>query len=414
MKQISSAVIVAVTLLLSSSAFAQDLSFQENEPVKITVGSIPAGYTTYWVSDIDGYLAQGNSLQQVLSVGTHKVSAYIYRNTDSSLVWNGSIGVQVLAAAATAPVVTSAPSSASNTYAPAEFEAVDELILGCPDTYMVNDLYPQFLDALRGVVETTIYVDNSYTRNDLEDLFWQTGVSNADYQIKQAPIDTIWMRDYGPLFVKDQGGLEVVDIQYYPGRDNDDAFPRRFAQERGMRVRDLPLAWEGGNYTSDGRGGIYATEILYDYNNYSTSSIDQAVTDDFEADELHIFEPMLDDGGTGHLDMFFSMTGPYSVLINTFPSWHQNYNRMERHASRLRQMGFSVTRLELADTRYSSHSNALFVNGIALVPTYNNSSTDAAALQAYRNAGFTAVGIDCRRIIQWAGAIHCITITVPR
>lgn len=413
MKHIGSAFFIALALLLGSNAYGQGLSFQENEPVQITVGSIPAGYTTYWVSDIDGYIGQGNSLNRILSVGAHTVSAYIYQNSTSQLVWSGSIGVQVLSAAP-APVVTAAPTSSGNTYAPAEFDPVDELLLGCPDVYMVDDLYPAFLDALRGVVKTTIYVDNSWVRNDLEDLFWQTGVDNTDYTIVQAPIDTIWMRDYGPLFVKDQGSLEVVDIEYYPGRDNDDAFPRRFAQERGLRARDLPLAWEGGNYTSDGRGGIYATQILYDYNNYSPSSIDRAVTDDFEADELYIFDPMLDDGGTGHLDMFFSMTGPYSVLINKFPSWHQNYDRMERHTSRLRQMGFSVERLALADTRYSSHSNALFVNGIALVPTYNNPSTDAAALQAYRNAGFTAVGIDCRRIIQWAGAIHCITITVPR
>ncbi len=402
--------VASLILFLCLPAWSQSLSFDAGEPVSLTVGQIPSGYTTYWVSSLDGYFAQGNSFTETLSVGYHTITAYIYRNADARLVYNGSIDVEVLAP--TQPTPTPTPSAGS--YAPGEFEEVTELLLGCNDVYMVQDLYPQFLSALTGTVRTTIYADNSYVRNELEDLFWRNGLSNANYAIELLALDSIWMRDYGPLFVKGSSGLEVVDLAYYPGRYDDDRMPARFAQSRGMSVRDLPVYWEGGNYTSDGQGGVYSTDIVYDYTNASNASIKNAVEEAFDADELYTFPEMLDDGGTGHLDMFFLLVGPRRVMLNRFPSWHQNYQRMENTASRLRGLGFDVVRLDLADTRYNSHSNALLVNGIALVPTYNNPSTDAAALAAYRNAGYQAIGIDCRRIIQWAGAIHCITITVPR
>lgn len=123
---------------------------------------------------------------------------------------------------------------------------------------------------------------------------------------------------------------------------------------------------------------------------------------------------MRDDGGTGHIDMFALMTGPRSFLINRFASGHQNARRMDEHAARLEGMGYGVTRLELADTRFSSYTNGLIVNSVALVPTYGDRTRDDRALAAYRAAGYRTVGIDSRRIIQWSGAIHCITMTVPR
>lgn len=401
--------------LCAAPALGADMTRAEGETVSLTVGDLPSGFVTYWVSDIDGYIAQGETLETAsLSVGVHTLYALIYRVADQQHVWTGSLTVEVVPRqSATGPTTPPAGTATGGDVAPGEFEEVSLLLLGCPDAYSVSDLYPEMLDALRGVVRTRIYVDNDYVRYDLIDLFQRTGVDDADYAFVRAPIDSIWMRDYGPLFVKSGGGLEVVDLRYYPNRPNDDAVPLRFAQSEGLPVRDLPLAWEGGNYTSDGQGGIYATTVLLEHNRSSRGQLSQAVASAFGGD-LMLLEPMLDDGGTGHLDMFCLLTGPRSALLNRFPSWHQNYSRMERHAGTLSSLGFALTRTDPADTGFKSYTNGVLINGTALVPTYARPSADAAALAAYRQAGYRAVGIDCRRIIEWSGALHCITITVPR
>ncbi|MFC1707805.1 agmatine deiminase family protein, partial [Planctomycetota bacterium] len=391
------AVCVALVLLLAlaAPAVAADRTYEEGETVALSVGTLPQGYETYWVSDVDGYLAQGSTLREDgLSLGEHTLYALIYRTSDWAHVWTGSLSVEIVTVQAAAPT---APTASAGEVAPGEFEAVSEVLLGCPDAYSVDDMYPEILDGLRGVASTRIFVDNSYVRYDLLDLFRRTGVDDADYSFETMSLDSIWIRDYGPLFVRKSGTLEVVDLEYYSNRPNDNDVPRVFAQSEGYARRAVDLEWEGGNYTSDGQGGVYATDVLYDYNTYyySQAQIGQLVQSAF-AGTLNVFDHMLNDGGTGHIDMFLVLTGSRSALVNRFPSGHQNYSRMERHTDRLRGMGFSVARLDLADSGYSSYTNGILVNGTALVPTYANASRDAAALDVYRQAGYRPVGIDCR------------------
>ncbi|GIW71864.1 MAG: hypothetical protein KatS3mg102_1406 [Planctomycetota bacterium] len=410
------AALLALSLVLgaATAAAAADFRYAEGDEVAFTIGQLPAGYTVYWFSDRDGLLARGPDLVTAsLSPGLHEITVLIYRTSTQRLVYRTSVTVEILPAHS-APAPAARAGGQRGPHAPGEFEPVRELLLGTPDAYMVEDLYPAILDAVRGEVQTTIYVDNRYVQYELEDLFYATGVDDADYRYVVTPLDSIWIRDYGPLFTKDAAGqLEVVDLDYYPERPYDDRFPVTFARERGLRRKPLRLAWEGGNFTSDGRGNLFATDVLYTYNSGSTGQIDAAVGQAFYG-RLHVLEHMRNDGGTGHLDMFALMTGPRSFLLNRFPRGHINARRMDDHAARLEGMGYEVTRVDLADTGFSSYTNGLIVNRVALVPTYGRSSTDQRALAAYRAAGYHAVGIDSRRIIQWSGAIHCVTMTVPR
>ncbi len=61
---------------------------------------------------------------------------------------------------------------------------------------------------------------------------------------------------------------------------------------------------------------------------------------------------------------------------------------------------------------YATYANAVYVNGVALVPKYFKAQ-DAAGLAAYANGGFRAVGVDCRDIIKIGGGMHCISYGVP-
>ncbi|MBI4615464.1 MAG: agmatine deiminase family protein [Planctomycetes bacterium] len=408
-----------VGLLLSTAPAVAASTFVKGETVSLSVGTLSTSYRAYWVSSKDGYLGYGNPFKiATLSLGLHTITVYIYRTSDWVLVYKGSGSVEIVAPApAPTPTPTPTPTPAPTTgltYAPGEFEEVKLLLLGCPDTYMVSDIYPQFLAGIRGVCPTRIYVDNDYVRYDLVDLFNQAGVGNTDHSYVTAPVDTIWIRDYGPLFMKNQGRLEVVDLQYYPGRDNDDAIPGVVARADGYPVRPLSLYWEGGNYTSDGQGNTWSTNWLYGANtNYTQSQVNSKVSQAFTG-KHNTLEYQLNDGGTRHLDMFASWVGPTRVILSRFPAGHQNYDRMERNATKLRGMGYTLTRIDQADSGYSSHANSILVNKVAFVPTYGNATTDAAALTAYQGAGYRAIGVDCRRIIQWSGAVHCITITVPR
>ncbi len=401
-------VLVALTVVVASAGPAL-AAFEKGETISLGVGTIPSGYRVVWQSSINGYIGQGNPLNvSSLSVGKHTITVLIYRIWDNALAYRGTGTVEIVDSSNAA--VTNPPATGS-TYAPGEFEPTAEVLLGTADAYSVYDVYPEIVKGLRGAAPITIYVDNDYVRYDLVDIFADAGVSGG-YTFKTTTLDSIWMRDYGPLFVKNGGKNEVVDLLYYPERYYDDRFPQRFATERGMTRRPLNVYMEGGNYTADGKGNIFVSDRVYEANNLTQSTVRDRIGTAF-AGRTTVLEQMLDDGGTGHIDMFMLFTAPNSVLVNRFGSTHQNYGRMNRNVDKLAALGYGVTRIDLANTRYNSYSNGFVVNGTVLVPTYANAK-DSTALATYRAAGLTTYAIDCRRIIRMAGAIHCITIAVPK
>ena len=82
----------------------------------------------------------------------------------------------------------------------------------------------------------------------------------------------------------------------------------------------------------------------------------------------------------------------------------------------MRALGYQVVRVPSAypHDEYATYANSTLANGVALVPQYGDATRDRAALDAYRGLGFTAVGIDCRQLIRYGGATHCISMQVPR
>ena len=78
-------------------------------------------------------------------------------------------------------------------------------------------------------------------------------------------------------------------------------------------------------------------------------------------------------------------------------------------------MGYTVERLQahVAHDEYATYANAAFAGRIALVPQYGNAALDQAALDTYTRLGFTARPVDCELLIQYGGAIHCISMQVP-
>ena len=82
-----------------------------------------------------------------------------------------------------------------------------------------------------------------------------------------------WMRDCGPIFVKNDETGEVrlvdfgfnawgglVDGLYFPW-DKDDAIPRKIAEIEGVHYYQTPFVLEGGSITVDGEGTLITTEM---------------------------------------------------------------------------------------------------------------------------------------------------------
>lgn len=83
------------------------------------------------------------------------------------------------------------------------------------------------------------------------------------------PIDTVWARDYSPIFYVDNheegGGVpSVLHVSYYSDRPNDKEMGERFAERFSLPLTFRDLLFEGGNLVSNGEGTcIMSDRVLY-------------------------------------------------------------------------------------------------------------------------------------------------------
>lgn len=312
----------------------------------------------------------------------------------------------------------STPAAPGAVRAPVEHAPMESILWGCNDTYLVVDTYR---DAFRGLhgsgVTSEVVVDSNYVASELRYEMTSRNVPLDDVSILVAALDSVWMRDYGPIVLKDTvtGERKVADLLYYPGRYQDDRFPRAYASYRGWQRVAVNLYYEGGNFMTDGRGlGMSSQGVLW-FNDDLTQTQILREFQKLGCDRVEFFEPLVDEGTT-HIDMFARIMSDTDALVSRYPSNHRQNRVTEAAARKLQQLGYRVTRVDANHTydEYATYSNSTLANGIALIPVYGNTARDQAALNAYASLGYRAVGIDSRLIIRYGGATHCLSMQVPR
>lgn len=316
----------------------------------------------------------------------------------------------------TGPAAPTPTPTASRPVAPAEHAPMEGILWGANDTYLVLDTYRDALTGLAGSgVGSEIAVASNYVASQVRYELTQAGAPLDDAEFLVVDLDSVWMRDYGPVILLDANGTRVVaDLDYYYNRPTDDDFPAAYANYRGWRRVHVDLSYEGGNFATDGQGlGMSSMGVQWFNDDLSRSEIE----DRFEqlgCDRVEYFEPLVDEGTT-HIDMFARVMTDTAALVSRYPSGHKQAAVTNAAASKMRALGYQVTRVD-ADTghdEYATYTNSLLANGIALVPQYRSSSKNRAALDAYRALGYRAVGIDSRLVIQYGGATHCLSMQVP-
>lgn len=312
----------------------------------------------------------------------------------------------------TAPVT---PAPSGKAVAVSEHATMENILWGCNDTYLVVPTYRDAFKALEGTgVRSQVIVSSQSVASQLQYEMAQANVPMGNVDILVANLDSVWMRDYGPIILKKPDGTRVVaDPDYYPGRPVDDRFPISYANYRGWDRVHVQLSFEGGNFATDGRGmAMISNGVKWFNRSLSTRDIERQM-EKMGCTRTVFFEPLIDEGTT-HIDMFARIMNDNTALVSRYPSSHRQHAVTNEAAARMQSLGYNVIRVNAAHTydEFATYSNSVLANGVALVPVYGK-STDAAALDAYRQAGYRAVGIDSKLIIKYSGATHCLSMQIP-
>jgi agmatine/peptidylarginine deiminase len=243
-----------------------------------------------------------------------------------------------------------------------------------------------------------------------------------------APHDTPWIRDYGPVLLRRDGGrIEWVDFQYSSERMLDDRVPVELGAAWGIGVRAHPLWLDGGAIASNGDGlcAITATNVASlglesrrgeDLSTFMSTLGCRAVA----------VLPALPGEETGHVDLIvqFVEAGRAAISRGTWAEPPEVSRALDESARILEETAAWLgQRLELVDVPlrvkggvFYSYVNFTRLPGRALIPSYRalGAAVEARAHAALARAlgQLRLVPIPADLMAERGGAIHCVTLGV--
>ncbi|OBC07747.1 agmatine deiminase [Mycobacterium sp. 852013-50091_SCH5140682] len=266
------------------------------------------------------------------------------------------------------------------------------------------------------------------------------GTTNVE--VLEADVDDSWIRDNGPLVVKDAQGHRLgVDFNFNSwGRKflpygADANLARLVLDHLGIERVGVDMVFEGGALSVDGDGTLITTAqcILHSNRNPDLSADDILATLRAALGaKTTLLLPFghLDDRHTdGHVDGVATFTRPGRIIAQTCSDAHNvNHEAMARNLRYLRDhpdaggrtvkvsgldlwSGFKVDGVD----EYVSYANFYVANGVVVVPTSGNGEDDERALAAV-GAEFPdrqVLGVAGQVIAFGGGGPHCITMQVP-
>ena len=276
-----------------------------------------------------------------------------------------------------------------------------------------------------------VWVSSPSQQSLATSLFTSGGANMSKVEFIIGPMDSIWIRDYGPHFIWQNETLGIVDSHYYHSRDRDNFIPTLFGEDYlNIPTYDMGLMYSGGNFQAGPNRSGFITELVSNDNpsvqGFNESLIRELYQTYQGIDTLHIM-PQLPSSvdGTGHIDMWLMIVDEDTVIISEFlpgsnPTAIQITNNAVPYMEALGYEVFRTPAWNVGSTHYT-YTNAFRVNDRFFVSYYDSgnpeySDEDDAAYAVYTAAvgeDVDLVPIDCYSIIPAAGAIHCIVMQVP-
>lgn len=258
--------------------------------------------------------------------------------------------------------------------------------------------------------------------------------SNSRYHKVDCPVDTVWVRDYGPFGIleKTDGNpvSAIVDTVYrhWAYRKSDDAAPRCLGAKQNIPVYSIPLILDGGNFLVDSQGNLFTTKRTYMWNkDKSEAEVDRLLKAYYNIKKIHVVDyagyPGEPGDGTGHIDMFIKLLSDDTVLIgqaNEEPFKSTAEKAVQYFSSIQSPKGtpYKIVRVKnwFSGNTWYTYTNSLIVNNVVLMPAYRGKDAENnAAVKAYEEG---MPGVKVRMIysdssIVAGGSIHCVTQTIP-
>ena len=257
--------------------------------------------------------------------------------------------------------------------------------------------------------------------------------------------DDTWLRDSGPIVLREGGGFRVLDFRFtaWGGKfeaGRDDRLVESLAAQGlfgDANHQRIDFALEGGGIETDGAGTLLTTwQCLHErHPDASREALDARLRASLAQDRVLWLEHghLEGDDTDAHIDTLARFAPGDAIVFQACD------DPGDSHYPALQAMAAEIAALRTADGRpyrlfplpwaapvidegrrlAASYANFLIVNGAVLMPAYGITPGEkladerAAAVLADAFPGREIVQVPCRPLIWQNGSLHCITMQLP-
>ena len=337
---------------------------------------------------------------------------------------------------------------------PAEWEPHEATWLGWPHELTdwpgkfapIPWAFAEIVRHLSKVERVYLLVENRAAESRVRTILKKSGANLDAVDFFRVPTDRGWMRDSGPICVRNAAGNVAFNHFAFNGwakysdHKKDAAVVSKANEKLRRRVfqpvhKGRRVVLEGGSIDVNGRGSLLTTEECLQ------SKVQERNSGFTKEDYAQIFREYLGvtnvlwlkngiagDDTHGHVDDLARFVNPSTVvtIVENDPL-DPNYAPLQENLALLKSMkdqdgrSLRVETLPMPAPVYfdgqrlpASYANFYLANKLAIVPTFNDSN-DREALNTLATLfpGREVVGIPCRDLVLGLGTLHCMTQQQP-
>ena len=285
-----------------------------------------------------------------------------------------------------------------------------------------------------------VCVADAGLENRVRSLLGETGVDLERVRFERLPYDDTWLRDSGPITLREGSGFRLLDFHFtaWGGKfeaSQDDRIVATLADQGvfGAAGRErIEFALEGGGIETDGRGTLLSTwTCLHERHPELPRAELTAKLEGWLQQQrtLWLDHGYLEGDDTdAHIDTLARFAASDAIVYqgcsdpddSHYPELQamaeelRAFRTMDGQPYRLFELPWPKPILDDGRRLAASYANFLIVNGAVLMPVYDDDA-DAAAVSMMASAfpGRDIVPINCRPLIWQNGSLHCLTMQLP-
>lgn len=276
-----------------------------------------------------------------------------------------------------------------------------------------------------------LVVYDAVEKDRVHDLLTAEGLNMGQVDFFTWPTDDVWVRDNGPVFVRDASGkLALTDWQFNgwgqkADYQNDNEIPRRVSEATGIQRIAVEMVNEGGSIEVDGRGTLMAkrSSIL---NNNRNRGWSQADAESYFKKYLGVTNFIWLDGVKGaditddHIDGTARFANGNTIVTHAPADSEPGEYEILASATNANGEAYSIVHLpktqgNIPGTNYRGFYINFYVgNEVVLMPSYDDPN-DAVAQGVLESLYPTrrVVHIKSDELAKDGGMVHCVTQQQP-